>query len=90
MAVTAVIQHQVGDYDTWRKAYDEFDVVQHRLGVTGESVHRATDDPNNVLVIHHFASAADADAFFASGELRDAMRDAGVQGAPRVEIYEDA
>ncbi len=90
MPITAVIQHQVSDYDAWRKVYDEFGVTQRQLGVTGESVHRATDDPNNLLVIHHFATAADADAFFASSELRDAMHNAGVQGQPRVAIYEDA
>jgi hypothetical protein len=29
-------------------------------------------------------------AFFASTELRDGMQQAGVEGKPRIEIYQDA
>jgi hypothetical protein len=90
MAVTAVIQHHVADYQVWRKAYDGFADVQKAGGVTRQSVYRAADDPNNVLIMHGFATTADAEKFLAGAELRDAMRQAGVQGQPRVEIYQDA
>jgi quinol monooxygenase YgiN len=90
MGVTAVVQHQVADYDVWRKAYDGFGDVQRAGGVTSQSVYRSTDDPNNVLVMHGFASMADAEKFLAGAEVRDAMQQAGVQGQPRVEIYQDA
>jgi len=40
--------------------------------------------------MHGFATAADAEAFLASTELRDAMQQAGVEGKPRIEIYQDA
>jgi quinol monooxygenase YgiN len=90
VAVTAVIQHRVKDYDAWRQVYDGFADVQKAGGVTHESVHRAKDDPNNLLVIHGFANVADAEAFLAGGELRDAMQEAGVEGQPNIEIYEDA
>jgi hypothetical protein len=43
-----------------------------------------------VLIMHGFATAADAEKFLAGAELRDAMQQAGVQGQPRVEIYQDA
>lgn len=90
MAVTAVIQHRVADYQVWRKAYDGFSGVQKAGGVTRQSVYRATGDPNNVLIMHGFATTADAEKFLAGAELRDAMQQAGVQGQPRVEIYQDA
>jgi hypothetical protein len=90
MAVTAVVQHRVADYDTWRKAYDGFGGVQKAGGVTRQSVYRSNDDPSNVMVIHGFATTADAQAFLAGSELREAMQRAGVQGQPRVEIYQDA
>ena len=60
MAVTAVIQHHVADYKVWRKAYDGFGDVQKAGGVTRQSVYRATDDPNKVLIMHSFATPADA------------------------------
>ena len=90
MAVTAVIRHRVSDYDAWRKVYDGFADVQKAGGVTHQSVHRANDDPNNVLVIHGFATVGDAEAFLAGDELRDAMQQAGVEGQPRIEVYHDA
>lgn len=90
MSVTAVIQHRVKDYDTWHKAYDGFADTQKSGGVTRESVHRASDDPSNVLVIHGFGTLAEAETFLNGSELRDTMQQAGVEGRPRVEIYQDA
>ena len=58
--------------------------------MTRQNVYRSTDDPNNVLIMHGFATTADAEKFLAGAELRDAMQQAGVQGQPRVEIYQDA
>jgi len=40
--------------------------------------------------LHGFATTADAEKFLGGAELRDAMQQAGVQGQPRVEIYQDA
>jgi hypothetical protein len=89
MGVTAVVQHHVADYEIWRKAYDGFGDVQQAGGVTRQSVYRSIDDPGNVLIMHGFASTADAEKFLAGAELRDAMQQAGVQGQPRVEIFQD-
>lgn len=89
MSVTAVVQHRVADYDAWREVYDRFADFLKAGGVTHESVHRATDDPNNLLVIHGFTTTADAQTFLASAELRDAMHEAGIQEQPRIEIYQD-
>ena len=60
MAVTAVIQHHVIDYEVWRKAYDGFGDVKKAGGVTRQSVYRSNDDPNSVLIMHGFATTADA------------------------------
>ena len=90
MAVTALIQHHIKDYDAWREVYDGFADVQKAGGVTHESVHRAKDDANDLLVIHGFANDADAEAFLAGDELRDTMQRAGVEGDPRIQVYEDA
>jgi hypothetical protein len=90
MSVTAVIEHHVADYDVWRKVYDGFASVQQAGGVTHESVHRSISDPNQVLVIHGFGTLEEAESFLHGGELRDTMQSAGVEGPPRVEIYEDA
>ena len=53
--------HHVADYQAWRKAYDGFGDVQKAGGATRQSVYRAADDPNNVLIMHGFATTADAE-----------------------------
>jgi len=84
----ALILHRVADYDAWRKVYDSVADMQKEGGVTKESVHRMADDPDNVLVIHHFDSVATAKAFLARANLKDAMQRGGIQGEPRIELFE--
>ncbi|RAM38242.1 cyclase [Arthrobacter globiformis] len=87
MAVSLVL-HRVADYDAWREVYDSVADMQNDGGVTQQSVHRMADDPDNVLVIHHFDTVETARAFFARPDLKDAMQRAGVQGEPRIEYFE--
>jgi hypothetical protein len=86
MALLAV-QHTVRDYPVWRAIYDSLDEVQHDWGVTTASVHRLAETPNTVLVLHHFATVAQAQGFLTNREVQAAMQRAGVEGTPRVEIY---
>ena len=85
-----LIKHRVDDYDAWREVYDGFAPSQRAGGVTQESVHQASDDPNDVLIIHGFGTLTEAETFLNGAELRETMQRAGVAGAPRVEIYQDA
>ncbi len=89
MAVTAVVQHHVKDYASWREIYDGFaEVGQAGVG-TPVGVYRALHDPNKVLVIHSFERPADAELFSEAAYLREVMQLAGVEGQPRIELYED-
>jgi hypothetical protein len=81
------VQHDVQDYPAWREVYDALDEVQRDWGVTDSSVHQLAGAPETVLVLHNFATVAQAQGFLSSRELKDAMQRAGVQGTPRVEIY---
>ena len=81
---TLFVRHKVADYAAWRRVYDGFAPTQKSLGVTAEAVYRAVDDPNDVTVTHEFATVEAAQAFAGSTEMRAAMHDAGVQGAPTV------
>jgi quinol monooxygenase YgiN len=90
MSVTVVALNRVNDYDAWRKTYDSKADFRQAAGITRESVHQATDDPNSVLLTHRFATADQAQAFLAGPGLRAAMEEAGVVGPPRIEIYQDA
>jgi hypothetical protein len=81
---TLFVRHQAADYAAWRRTYDAFQPKAKTLGVQSDAVYRATDDPNNITVTHEFATLEAAQAFAGSPELRAAMHDAGVVGAPTV------
>jgi hypothetical protein len=90
MAVTAVVQHRVKDYAAWREVYDGFARPEQAGVGAPQGVYRATEDPNNVLVIHRFDTAAEAELFTGAAYVRDVMHRAGVEGEARIELYVDA
>ena len=87
---TAFLRHNVSDYPAWREVYDSVAEMQKAGGVTDEAVYRSVDDPNEVLVMHRFATMDQARSFFESSELREAMGNAGVDiSSLRIEFYEE-
>ena len=87
---TTVVLHHVKDYQAWRQVYDSVANIQKAGGVIAESVYQGKGDPNTVLVLHRFATMDAAETFFANPELREAMQRGGVEGAPRIEFFEEA
>ena len=81
------VQQTVRDYATWRAVYDSLAELRQDWGVLADTVHRLADAPDTVLVLHHFATVAQARGFLTSREHRAALQHAGIEGAPRVEIY---
>jgi quinol monooxygenase YgiN len=81
---TMFVRHTVSNYKTWRKIYDDFAPVQKAKGVTAQAVYQATDNPNDITVTHDFATVEAAQAFVKSEELKKAMQNAGVVGAPTI------
>jgi hypothetical protein len=81
---TLFVRHDVSDFGSWKKAYDEFDAERSSMGVTGHGVYQAEGNPNSVTIYHHFDSMDAAKAFMASDRLKEAMMEAGVQGMPEV------
>ena len=82
--VRMFIRHNVTDYATWRKAYDDFDATRKKMGVIGQAVYQATDNPNDVTVTHDFKTIEAAKAFSESPDLKATMEKAGVSGAPTI------
>ena len=53
------------------------------MGVVGDAVYRAVDDPNDVTVWHDFDTRDGAEAFVNSDRLHEVMAEAGVAGVPQ-------
>lgn len=81
---TMFVRHTVSDYTSWRKAYDDFAPVQKAKGVIAQAVYRAADNPNDITITHEFASVEAAQTFAKSADLKSAMLNAGVVGAPTI------
>ncbi len=82
--VRMYVRHDVADYAAWRKVYDAFDATRRKMGVTAQAVYQSVDNPNDVTGAHDFKSLAEAKSFAASAELKAAMINAGVKGAPQI------
>ena len=82
--VRVFVRHDVTDYAAWRKGYDSFDATRRKLGVSAQAVYQGADNPNDVTVTHDFKTVEKAKAFMASEELKAAMQNAGVKGAPQI------
>ena len=84
---TVAVRHHVKDFNTWRAAYDAHGTVRQQLGCTGDTVLREEQDANQVLIITEWPTLDAAHAFVSDPELPEVMKRAGVEGAPRIEVY---
>ena len=81
---TLFVRHDVMDFATWKRAYDDFDDERSTMGVTGHGAYQVEDNPNSVIIYHHFESMEAAKAFMGNTRIREVMMAAGVQGEPTV------
>lgn len=81
-----VVTHRVEDYDRFKAVFDAH--PPERGGAVSHSVNRAVDDPNLITIISAFRSAQEAAAWRDDPELRAAVGEAGVVGAPTVGVFE--
>jgi hypothetical protein len=89
MSATLAVWHNVRDYAAWRKVYDELEPLRTQHGCTAQRVMRRPDDGNDLFLTHEFPSAEQAGSFAHDPALRAGMEAAGVEGAPRIEIFTD-
>ena len=88
MSATLVVRHTVNDYGTWRPVYDDLEPLRVQHGCTGQRVLTSPENGNDILITHEFPTTDQASAFAHDPALRAGMEQAGVVGAPRVEIFE--
>jgi quinol monooxygenase YgiN len=86
----SIVQHPVRDYAEWRVVYEKVQPLRDKHGVSAADVLQDPADPNKVTVLHWFPSVGQAEAFATDPALKDAMANAGVTAAPRIEIVVEA
>ncbi len=78
------VRHPVADFATWKQAYDDFDQERSGMGVKGDAVFQAANDPNDVTAWHDFDTLESAQAFAGAERLKEVMTAAGVAGEPTI------
>ena len=79
-----IVQHRVRDYDAWKPVFDEHEEVRRQHGAVGHELYRSIDDRNQVMVVNHFPSREQAEAFASDPSLREAMERGGVVSEPHI------
>jgi quinol monooxygenase YgiN len=78
-----ILQHTVRDYDAWKPAFDEHEVVRAKYGCLGHTTYRAADNPNELTLLLRWESRERAEEFLQDPSLAEAMQRGGVVSEPR-------
>ncbi len=87
--VHVLVRHKVTDYNRWKQAFDSHLNTRKQGGETAFRIFHAVDNPRDVVLFFDWESVERARKFMNSDELRQAMQQAGVEGAPDVQYIED-
>ncbi|MDB5226840.1 MAG: hypothetical protein JWN78_1033 [Bacteroidota bacterium] len=87
--VKVIVSHEVKDFATWKKAFDESSADRDQSGMNA-TAYTATDNPNHVTVIGEFPNEEAVHGFMNSPELKETMEKAGVVGKPDIRILKEA
>ena len=74
MSATLAVRHNVGDYATWRKVYDELEPLRAQHGCTAARVMRMPEDGHDLFITHEFPTAEQAGSFAHDPALRAGMQ----------------
>jgi heme-degrading monooxygenase HmoA len=69
-----LIEHLVGDFETFKRVYDDDGERRRMSGSRGGKVFRAADDPNNVIILLEWDDTDRAREWAESLELDQAMQ----------------
>ena len=74
-----LIIHEVEDYTTWKKIFDEAAIIRKNAGEISFQVLKYPHEPNKIVHFSNWSSIEDAQVFFESPELVTIRKEAGVK-----------
>lgn len=81
------ISHEVENYSSWKKGFDEHQVVRKEAGIRDIFVKREADKENSITAFFEILDLDKAKSFLFSPELKEAMSKAGVRSEPALVFY---
>jgi hypothetical protein len=79
-----VVTHEVENYETWKRAFDQHAASRRSAGIVATHINRDAARPNVLSVYLAGNDAAKIAGFLHSQDLMTTMREAGVMGPPRI------
>lgn len=81
--VTAIIQHEVKDFNEWKKVFDEDQPNVEKAGAKLIGVYTAIDNPNDVTMIYEAPNVELYDTLMSDPHRQAEIQRAGVIGQPK-------
>jgi quinol monooxygenase YgiN len=79
-----VVTHEVENYETWKRAFDQHAASRKTAGVVSTHINRDAEQPNLLSVYMAGNDAEKLASFLTSHDLMTTMLNAGVKGPPRI------
>jgi len=89
MAAILLVRFKVADYDKWRETFEGHSDLRKSNGCTGTHIFRNAHDATEVVINLQWDSEENAQNALASDEIKAAMQESGMVGAPDVVFLED-
>lgn len=85
--IRVMVRSKVKDWDIWKKSFDGHKQARIDAGLTDRVISYTVGDNHNVTLVFAVADMEKAKAFMNSQDLKDKMKEAGVEGPPDIFFY---
>ena len=85
----SIVHHTVQDYTKWKIVFDDIDDLRKKYGEKSYQVFRTQSNPNEVYILISWDNIESAKKYMNSSDLKDAMKRAGVQGIPEINLINE-
>jgi hypothetical protein len=87
--VHVLIRHKVANFETWKAAFDAAFMMRKSAGECSFRLYHDVNDRSDLTLFFEWESAAMAERFLKSDQLKTEMQKAGVQGQPEYHILRE-
>ena len=88
--IRVMVRSKVKDWDAWKKSFDGHKQARMDAGLTDRVISHSVGDTHNVTLVFAVADMEKAKTFMNSQDLKDKMKEAGVDGPPDIFFYKIA
>ncbi len=88
--VRLMVRSKVKDWDAWKTSFDSHKQTRMDAGLTDRVISHTAGDTHNITLVFAVSDMDKAKAFMNSDDLKNKMKEAGVEGPPDIFYYKIA